>query len=111
MDKHLERAPIVMPVPAPRAGYAASTVCRDIGLAVVSLGGGRRRPTDAIDFAVGLTDLVELGQPLQAGQAMATVHARTREAAEQAVREVQAAYTIADAAPAANPIVYRTIRP
>ncbi|WP_028100820.1 thymidine phosphorylase [Pseudoduganella violaceinigra] len=111
MDKHLEKAPIVVPVPAPRAGYAASTVCRDIGLAVVSLGGGRRRPTDAIDFAVGLTDLVELGQPLQAGQPLAMVHARTQEAAEQAVREVQAAYTIADAAPAANPIVYRTIRP
>ncbi|WP_426169491.1 thymidine phosphorylase [Pseudoduganella sp. R-34] len=111
MDKHLEMAPIVVPVPAPRAGYAASTVCRDIGLAVVSLGGGRRRPTDAIDFAVGLTDLAELGQPLQVGQPMAMVHARTQAAAEQAVREVQAAYTIADAAPAANPIVYRTIRP
>jgi thymidine phosphorylase len=39
------------------------------------------------------------------------VHARTQAAAEQAVREVQAAYTIADAAPVANPIVYRTIRP
>ena len=111
MDKHLEQAPIVLPAPAPRAGYAASTVCRDIGLAVVSLGGGRRRPTDAIDFAVGLSGLVELGQPIQAGQPLAMVHARTQEAAEQAVREVQAAYTIADTAPAANPIVYRTIRP
>jgi len=111
MDQHLERAPIVMPAPALRAGYASSTVCRDIGLAVVSLGGGRKRPTDAIDFAVGLTDLVELGRPVQAGQPLAMVHARTQEAAEQAVREIQAAYTIADAAPAANPIVYRTIRP
>ncbi|NVD99209.1 thymidine phosphorylase [Massilia sp. BJB1822] len=111
MDKHLEKAPIVLPVPAPRAGFAAKTDCRGLGLAVVALGGGRRRPSDAIDFAVGLTDLVELGQPLQAGQPMATVHARTQAAAEQAVREVQAAYEIADAAPAANPIVYRTIRP
>ena len=111
VDRHLEKAPIVVPVPALRAGYAAATVCRDIGLAVVSLGGGRRRPTDAIDFAVGLTDLAELGQPLQAGQPLAMVHARTEEAAQQAVREVQAAYTIADTAPQANPIVYRTIRP
>jgi len=111
VDRHLEKAPVVVPVPALRAGYAAATVCRDIGLAVVSLGGGRRRPTDAIDFAVGLTDLAELGQPLQAGQPLAMVHARTEEAAQQAVREVQAAYTIADTAPQANPIVYRTIRP
>ena len=39
------------------------------------------------------------------------VHARTQEAADQAVREIQAAYRIADAAPAANPVIYRTIRP
>ena len=39
------------------------------------------------------------------------VHARTQEAAEQAVREIQAAYQIGHAAPAANPVVYRTIRP
>jgi thymidine phosphorylase len=110
-DKHLERAPIVVPVPALKAGYAASTDCRGIGLAVVSLGGGRRRPSDAIDFAVGLTDLAGLGDRIEAGQPLAMVHARTQAAAEQAVREIQSAYQIADAAPAANPVIYRSIRP
>ncbi|MBA5607275.1 thymidine phosphorylase [Duganella sp. FT3S] len=109
-DKHLERAPIVVPVPAPKAGYAASTDCRGIGLAVVSLGGGRRRPSDNIDFAVGLTELASLGERIEAGQPLAMVHARTEAAAEQAVRELQAAYHIADAAPAANPVVYRAIK-
>jgi thymidine phosphorylase len=111
MDKHLEKAPVVVDVPALSAGYAARTVCRDIGLAVVALGGGRRVPTDKIDFAVGLTDLVELGQPVQAGQPLAKVHARTEAAAQAAVAQIQAAYSIADAAPAANPVIYRTIRP
>jgi hypothetical protein len=37
--------------------------------------------------------------------------ARTEAAAQRAIADVQAAYTIADTAPAANPIVYRTIRP
>ena len=111
MDKHLDRAPIIVEVPALQSGYAATTNCRGLGLAVVSLGGGRRRPQDAIDFGVGLTNLAELGQKIDAGQPLAIVHARTEEAAKQAVAEVQAAYTIADAAPAANPIVYRTIRP
>ncbi|HJV01280.1 MAG TPA: thymidine phosphorylase [Burkholderiaceae bacterium] len=110
-DKHLERAPIVVPVPAPKAGYAASTDCRGIGLAVVSLGGGRRRPSDNIDFAVGLTELAGLGARIEAGQPLAMVHARTQAAAEQAVREIQAAYHIAEAAPAANPVIYRAIRP
>jgi len=111
MDKHLDRAPIIVEVPALQSGYAATTNCRGLGLAVVSLGGGRRRPQDAIDFGVGLTNLAELGQKIDAGQPLAIVHARTEEAAKQAVAEVQAAYTIADTAPAANPIVYRTIRP
>jgi thymidine phosphorylase len=111
MDKHLEQAPVVVDVPALTSGYASQTVCRDIGLAVVALGGGRRLPTDQIDFAVGLTDLIELGQPVQAGQPLAKVHARTAAAAQAAVAQIQAAYAIAGTAPAANPVIYRTIRP
>jgi thymidine phosphorylase len=52
------------------------------------------RPQDAIDFAVGLTGLVELGDKIAVGQPLAMVHARTQQAAEQAVRQVQAAYQI-----------------
>jgi thymidine phosphorylase len=110
-DKYLERSPIIVPAPALKSGYTATANCREIGLAVVSLGGGRRRAADAIDYAVGLTDLAGLGDKIEAGQPLAMVHARTQEAAEQAIREIQAAYQIADAAPAANPVIYRTIRP
>jgi thymidine phosphorylase len=96
-DAYLETAPIIVPVPSLQAGFATATDCRSLGLAVVSLGGGRRRPEDPIDFAVG--------QPL------AMVHARTHAAAEQAVREVQAAYQVGAVKAAANPVTYRTIRP
>ena len=57
------------------------------------------------------TGLAELGDAIVVGQPLAMVHARTQEAAEQAVREVQAAYKIGAQKPAANPIIYRTIRP
>ncbi len=110
-DAHLEAAPVIVPALALEAGYVASVDARTLGLAVVSLGGGRRRPQDAIDFAVGLTDLVELGDAIVVGQPLAMVHARTQEAAEQAVREVQQAYRIGAVKPAAEPMIYRTIRP
>ena len=42
---------------------------------------------------------------------LALVHARTQDAAERAVREVQAAYRIAAEQPAARPMIYKTIRP
>jgi thymidine phosphorylase len=110
-DAYLETAPIIVPVPALASGFATATDCRGLGLAVVSLGGGRRRPEDAIDFAVGLSSLVELGDRIEAGQPLALVHARTQAAAEQAVREVQAAYRIGGAKAAAEPMIFRTIRP
>jgi thymidine phosphorylase len=110
-DAYLEKAPVVVPVPALESGYAAATDCRALGLSVVSLGGGRTRPQDPIDFAVGLSGLVELGQQVEAGQALAFVHARTQAAAEQAVRQVQGAYRITLEKPAAEPMIYRTIRP
>jgi thymidine phosphorylase len=110
-DAYLEQAPVVVPVPAPASGYASATDCRALGLAVVSLGGGRVRPQDPIDFAVGLAGLVELGDRIEAGQPLALVHARTQAAAEKAVREVQAAYQIGAAKPAAEPMIHRTIRP
>ena len=110
-DKHLEKAPFAVPAPALTAGYANVRDCRAIGLAVVALGGGRRRPTDSIDFAVGLTDLVGLGEQVAIGQPLAMVHARTEAAAQQAVKEIQDAYEISAVALAANPVIYRTIRP
>ena len=110
-DKHLEQAPVVVPAPALTAGFAHVRDCRAIGLAVVALGGGRRRPTDEIDFAVGLTELVGLGEQVAVGQPLAMVHARTEAAAQQAIREIQAAYEISPVALTANPVIYRTIRP
>ena len=110
-DKHLEQAPFIVPAPALSAGYANVRDCRAIGLAVVALGGGRRRPSDSIDFAVGLTDLVGLGEQVAIGQPLAMVHARTEAAAQQAVREIQQAYDISAVALAGNPVIYRTIRP
>ncbi|PIF09769.1 thymidine phosphorylase [Janthinobacterium sp. 13] len=110
-DKHLEQAPFIVPAPALSSGYANVRDCRAIGLAVVALGGGRRRPTDSIDFAVGLTDLVGLGEQVAVGQPLAMVHARTEAAAQQAVKEIQDAYAIGVVALAANPVIYRTIRP
>ena len=110
-DAYLEQAPIIVPVPALQAGFATATDCRSLGLTVVSLGGGRRRPEDAIDFAVGLSGMAELGAQIEVGQPLAMVHARTEAAAQQAICEVQAAYQVGATRSAANPVTYRTIRP
>lgn len=103
--KHLERAPLEVPVPALRAGTVGRIDTRQVGLAVVVLGGGRTLPTDPVDHAVGLTDLVAVGTPVTAGDPLARVHARSEAAAAQAVAMVQAAYRVGGRAPAVGPVV------
>ncbi len=104
-DAQLPTAPVQRAVPAPRAGVVASQDTRALGLAVVALGGGRLRPGDAVDPRVGLAAVRPRGHRVAAGEPLAVVHAADEAAAEQAVRAVQAAFTLADAAPAQPPAV------
>ncbi len=106
---YLAKAALVVPVPALASGYVSACDCRAMGLAVVGLGGGRRKADDPIDYSVGLTELVELGSQITAGQPLAIVHAANAESAAQAVRELQAAYQIAEQPPAATPLVYQYV--
>ena len=92
-------------VPAHRGGVVASINTRALGLAVVGLGGGRRRSDDRIDPSVGLAALAPLGARLDDGRPLALVHAATEDAADAASAAVQAAYTLSDSAPAATPLV------
>ncbi len=109
-DKHLAQAPVIVPVPAPRDGVITEMDTRALGMAVVGLGGGRRRAADAIDFAVGLTDFVTLGASVKAGAPLAVIHARTRAAADAAAAAVQQAIAVGESAPTPNPSVYRAVR-
>jgi thymidine phosphorylase len=109
--RHLAAAPVVMAAPALRTGFIDGCHCRALGLAVVGLGGGRRRASDGIDFAVGLSDLVSLGQMITVGQPLALVHAQTKDAALAAVAEIQAAYAIGAIPAVPNPVIYESLQP
>ena len=103
--KHLERAPVMRQVMAPRDGVVSAIDTRRVGLAVVVLGGGRTRPQDSVDHAVGLTDLAPLGAAVDADRPVAVVHARTDAAADAAAAAVLAAYRIGGRAAAIGPVV------
>lgn len=92
---HLPAAPIVLEIEAQHPGFITAVDARALGLAVVSLGGGRTRPDQPIDHAVGLSEVAGKGEA--AGERpLALVHARDRAAAEAARRAVQAAFTIGE---------------
>ena len=108
-DHYLLPAPVRVSVVAPADGIISEIDTRALGLAVVSLGGGRRRASDVIDFAVGLSDFAALGATVKQGETIATVRARTEAAANAAAETVQRAFTISAAAPIPHAIICRLL--
>jgi len=107
---HLPQAPVIRDIRVADSGFVERIDTRDIGLAVVALGGGRTRPQDSIDLAVGLTDLAARGASVDAGDAIARVHARDHAAADRAEKAVLAAYRLSAAAVVLEPPVIERIK-
>ncbi|MCB0983303.1 MAG: thymidine phosphorylase, partial [Ilumatobacter sp.] len=92
--KHLERAPLQVPVYATKAGVVTKVDTRAVGMVVVALGGGRTRPQDPVDPAVGLTELVGPGDRVGPDHPLAIVHARTDAQAAEAAALLRTAYKV-----------------
>ena len=108
-DAYLEQAPVVIDLVAPKSGIVSYFDTRALGLAVVALGGGRLRSDQAIDPAVGFTNIVEMGAPIQNGQPLLRIHARTDSAAKLAADMAQRSITIEDQSRSAPPLVWQRI--
>lgn len=99
---HLPAALVVGDIMAPHAGVVTAIDGEALGLAVVALGGGRKVESDRINPAVGLTNMVCLGEKIVQNQPLCMVHAASEDAAQAAAVAVQNAVTIgrgADIAP------------
>ena len=102
---HLPEAPVIRPLPARESGHVSACATREIGLAVVELGGGRRKASDRIDPAVGLSDLVSLGTPVSKGDPLCLIHAQSESDAERAAHVLQGAFTLGPAPRPASPVI------
>jgi pyrimidine-nucleoside phosphorylase len=105
----LPHVPVMLDVPAPRAGLVQGVDSRTIGLAVVALGGGRQKKGDPIDYGVGVMVHKKVGDAVQSGSALCTICAASMEAAEEMVPQIRSAYTIGAEAVAPLPIVYARV--
>ena len=108
VDRWPDRLPAarhVMAVPAPFEGFVSAIDGRALGMAVVDLGGGRRRGGDRVDPSVGLSDLALIGDHVAPDLPLCVVHAASAEAAQRAAATVQAAYRLNDAPGADLPLV------
>lgn len=80
------KAPIIETVKASQSGYLAGIQARTIGEASVRLGAGRERKGDPVDHAVGLVIHHKVGDKIEAGEGLFTIHANNA-ALQAEVRE------------------------
>lgn len=108
-ERHLPKAPAQIPVLASSDGWLSACDTRGLGLCVVALGGGRQRPSDAIDHKVGLTGFLPLGTAVSKGDVIAVVHANDEAKGRQAAEMVAASYTVGAIEPVIDPAVGKRI--
>ncbi len=87
-DCGLRVAPCRASVRAPARGWLAAVDGYEVGMAVVALGGGRQRKSDAIDSSVGLRWHTRIGDEVDADAVVADVHADDVGRAEAAARRI-----------------------
>ncbi len=103
--RFLPEAPVIREVKAPADGYVSELDGEALGMAVVGLGGGRMHETDEVNPAVGLAQVVRLGDAVKRGQPLAMVHAARSDAADAAARAVQDAIILQPRAPRDLPVL------
>lgn len=102
---HLAQAPACLPLVAPMAGFVGPQATRNLGLALIGLGGGRRLASDRIDHRVGFSQVLPVGTPVVAGQPLLWVHAASDAQAQAALRDLAACVPVTPAPPRLGPVL------
>ncbi|OAS22908.1 pyrimidine-nucleoside phosphorylase [Paenibacillus oryzisoli] len=95
-------------VKSQQAGFINEIQAENIGIAAMVLGAGRAKKEDSIDYAVGLTLNKKIGDPIQIGESICTIHANRQDVAEVEAM-IRDAYKITSTQPAPKQLIYDVI--
>ena len=90
----LPSAPVRYEAICKETGYVKHISAADVGLVSMHLGGGRVTKESEIDLSVGLILNKKVGDRVEAGESLGTIHATSMEKAEQAAELLRGCYTI-----------------
>ncbi|MFK8113935.1 MAG: thymidine phosphorylase [Rubripirellula sp.] len=93
-----------------RDGSITSFDCNAIGNVVVALGGGRRKKDDVIDHGVGIRVHGRIGDRIEKGQPILTLHCH-KDLAKDYLSDLQQAVTLEETTAAPRPLILRRIGP
>ncbi len=104
----LPAAEIIEEVTAPEAGWIDRIHASEVGLTVVELGGGREKKGQPIDHAVGVVIHRNVGDRVEQGDVLFTLHANSREKADLAKERLLKAHSIVPEEVEPLPLFYGT---
>jgi len=94
---------------SPTSGYITATHCRDFGIALAILEGGRSQKEDKIDFGVGLEFHRRIGDHVNAGEKLVTIQYNSRARLAEAREMIQNGFVFGDDKPSVPPLIRRVI--
>ena len=108
-EKILPQAPHQDVLEAETSGWVSAIETRQLGLAVVALGGGRKRAEDEIDLAVGLSEVLPVGSYVSAGEPLLRIHAASEDELKSVMEELEKTFVISLNEPKESPLVRERI--
>ena len=107
----LPKAPLIRPVLAPQSGYLQHVNGTAIGLAAQRMGAGRIQKDDVIDPAVGFVMEKRIGDFIEMGDVICTLHARDEASARETEGRILDALTLSPAPCKKARLLYALITP
>jgi pyrimidine-nucleoside phosphorylase len=97
-------------VPSVVSGYISSTDCEQLGIALAMLGGGREKKEDTIDHAVGLQFHKRIGDRVEHGEPLATIHYNNGTRLAEAQHLISASFFVnPEVPPKSGPLIRRVL--
>jgi pyrimidine-nucleoside phosphorylase len=96
-------------IASPRTGYVESFDTKKIGQCALVLGAGRVQKDDIIDPVVGLILNKRIGDRVEIGESLATIHASDREKAQESMEMFLESIKISDKRPAETRLIWDII--
>ncbi len=103
-------APIIQQVKAERAGYIMGINAREVGETAVALGAGRAKKGDPIDYRVGIVIHHKVGERVEVGQPLFTVHANSQDKLGPAIERLLAAHQWSSEPCSPLPLFYGVVK-
>ena len=95
---------------SPSRGFITATLCDQFGTALAMLGGGREKKEDSIDHSVGLEFHARIGDRVEKGQPLVTIHYNSGTKLSEAKELILSSFQFGESAPLEkSPLIRRVL--